>query len=170
LTEITETAKAGKPVRLATALKNYYGIEHPIYFKNASAGLYKDFSEIESVIPSVLEKVINTSGMIYQVNTMGGMINNESFAMRSAYPHRDINYLAELQTYWDSPNSEEKMLKSFESVQELFRNAGIKKHYRNYPDANFSDPLNSYYAQNLERLLQVKKQYDPMNVFGEMKA
>lgn len=48
-------------------------------FKNASAGLYKSFNEIGPFIEEVLQKVIITPGMIYQVNTVSGAVQNAEF-------------------------------------------------------------------------------------------
>ncbi|MFV0223736.1 FAD-binding oxidoreductase [Empedobacter falsenii] len=156
-----------KPMKnrnLAAALKNYYGVKEPIYFKNASAGLYKGIGDIESGLTSLFEMVTSTKGMIYQINTLGGKIN-EVKSSDSAYPHRDVNYLSELQAYWDLPSQEEKLLKAFEDVQQLLRNLGNTKQYRNYPDINYPDANNAYFGTNLVRLQQLKKKYDPNNIF-----
>lgn len=156
-----------KPMKnrnLAAALKNYYGIKEPIYFKNASAGLYKGIDDIENGLTDLFAKVTSSKGMIYQINTLGGKIN-EIKSSDSAYPHRDVNYLSELQAYWDLPSQEEKLTKSFEDVQRLLRNLGSVKQYRNYPDINFPDANNAYFGNNLVRLQQLKKKYDPNNLF-----
>ncbi|WP_312148885.1 BBE domain-containing protein [Empedobacter sp.] len=156
-----------KPMKnrnLAAALKNYYGVTEPIYFKNSSAGLYTGIEDIEKGLEDIFAKVVASKGMIYQINTLGGKIN-EVKASDSAYPHRDINYLSELQAYWDLPSQEEKLTKSFEEIQQLLRNIGNIKQYRNYPDINFPDANNAYFGNNLARLQQLKKKYDPNNLF-----
>ena len=75
---------------------------------NASAGLYKGIEDIEKGLSTIFSKVMAAKGTIYQINTLGGKIN-EIANSDSAYPHRDINYLSELQAYWDSPSQEEKL-------------------------------------------------------------
>jgi FAD/FMN-containing dehydrogenase len=51
-------------------------------------------------------------------------------------------------------------------VQQLLKDAGVKDHYSNYPDIEFADWARAYYGQEgYERLLEVKKAYDPDNVF-----
>jgi FAD/FMN-containing dehydrogenase len=37
--------------------------------------------------------------------------------------------------------------------------------YQNYPDLELGDPLRAYYGENLERLMAVKRQFDPENAF-----
>ena len=166
-TELIAQANEYKPMKnrnLAAALKNYYGIKTPIYFKNASAGLYDGIEDIEAGLTKLFEKVTATRGTIYQINTLGGKIN-EVKTSDSAYPHRDINYLSELQTYWDSRKEEGKFLKAFEEIQQLLRSLGNNKQYRNYPDINFPEANSAYFGTNLARLQQLKKKYDPQNIF-----
>jgi len=151
---------------LAAALKNYYGRKEPLYFKNASAGLYKNYAEISGFIDQALNLVINnTPGMIYQVNTLGGKILNKEFEAASSFPHRECLYFSELQTYWDQPAQEKKLIENFQKVQEVFISNGIKAQYRNYPDINFKDWKEYYYSKNYVRLQQVKKKYDAGNLF-----
>ena len=149
---------------LAAALKNYYGVKEPIYFKNASAGLYNGIETIEKGLTDIFNKVVAAKGTIYQINTLGGQIN-EVKKTDSAYPHREINYLSELQAYWDSPSQEAKLTKSFDEIQQIIRNLGNTKQYRNYPDLNFPEANSSYFGDNLTRLQKLKKKYDPNNVF-----
>lgn len=150
---------------LSKALKVYYGRTQPLFFKNASAGLYKNFTDIESFIEEAIEVVLSAPGMIYQVNTLGGNIQNAEFKNNSAFPHRDYPYFSELQTYWESPKQEKKLLEKFQQVQEIFSAHHTKAQYRNYPDINFSNWPELYYGSNYKRLQEIKNRYDPKNVF-----
>jgi FAD binding domain/Berberine and berberine like len=160
-TKVTNT----KALPLASALKNYYAEPNPITFKNASAGLYKNYEEIESILEAVFTKVKETPGILYQVNTLGGNIQNTEFENKSAFAHRDCFYFSELQAYWESASVSNKYLNSFESIQLLFAEKGIKAQYRNYPDVNFKNTDQLYYGKNLERLQLVKNRYDNKNIF-----
>lgn len=42
---------------------------------------------------------------------------------------------------------------------------GTGRAYQNFPDQKLADPLRSYYGQNLPRLRDVKRHYDPDNFF-----
>ncbi len=150
---------------LATALKNYYGRKDPLYFKNASAGLYKSYSEIAGCIEKAFDLVIATPGMIYQVNTLGGKILNKDFETASAFPHRDCLYFSELQTYWEQPSQEKRLLQQFQQVQEVFIKHGITAQYRNYPDINFTNWKEYYYSKNYARLQKLKQKFDSGNLF-----
>lgn len=165
LRSITDKTTSTAPQALGNALKVYYGKTTPMYFKNASAGLYKNFAEIENFIDKAFDIVLSTSGMIYQVNTLGGNIMNAAFEKVSSFPHRGYPYFSELQTYWESPSQQKRLLERFQQVQEVFNNNGIKAQYRNYPDINFTNWPELYYGSNYQRLQQVKAKYDPNNIF-----
>lgn len=166
LINLSDDYKPTKNQNLATALKRYYGRKEPLYFKNASAGLYRNFNEIKDIIPQVFEKVAANPGMIYQINTLGGMINHPELERYAAYPHRGMDYLSELQAYWGDPGQEKSFTTAFEEIQEIFRSKGIKAQYRNYPDVNFPDWENAYYGKNYEKLQYIKNKLDPDDLFN----
>jgi FAD/FMN-containing dehydrogenase len=165
LSALVDTTTAGKEIPLPRAVKAFYGEKGPIFFKNASAGMYKGFDDIRDCIESVLEKVTTTPDMIYQVNTLGGKINDPALAGQSAYCHRGQHYLSELQTYWRTESQSQKMIGLFEEVQQIFASGGIREQYRNYPDMHLKDWEKAYYGDNYARLQQVKNKYDPGNIF-----
>ncbi|MEZ4884092.1 MAG: FAD-binding protein [Chitinophagales bacterium] len=149
---------------LPKSLKRYYGIQTPLYFKNACAGLYKGFADIEGCIEAVIQKVHENPGLIYQVNTLGGEIANPDFEAVSAYPHRSYPYLSELQAYYEKDTQGQKLVTAFQEIQTIFTNHGISAHYRNYPDIHFENWETAYYGKNYPRLQQIKRKYDGENV------
>jgi FAD/FMN-containing dehydrogenase len=152
-----------KPRPIATALKVFYGRTAPLHFKNASAGLYKSYADIEACIDKAIDTVLATPGMIYQVNTLGGNIQNAEAEAAAAFPHRTAVYFSELQTYWENEKQSPRLLKKFQEVQDIFAQNGIHTQYRNYPDINFKNWETLYYGDNYKRLQQVKNKYDPGN-------
>ena len=165
LRELTDTATSSGLAIPAKALKNYYGLRTPIYFKNSSAGLYKDFAEIRGCIGEVLETVVSTPGLMYQVNTLGGKIADSDAAAASCFPHRDKRFLSEVQAYWETPGHEARMIEGSRKILARFRRHGITAQYANYPSGEFSDWAQAYYGQNYPRLQAVKRKYDPDNRF-----
>jgi FAD/FMN-containing dehydrogenase len=153
-----------KPQPLSPALKVFYGRREPLHFKNASAGLYKNFAAIENYIDKAIDTVLATPGMIYQVNTLGGNIQNTDFEAAASFPHRAFPYFSELQTYWETEKQSPRLLARFEEVQNIFTTNGIHTQYRNYPDINFKNWDTLYYGSNYARLQQVKNKYDPNNI------
>lgn len=165
LKSVTEKFTQTKPQPIAAALKVYYGQTSPLYFKNASAGLYKKFSDISNFVDKALDIVLSTPGMIYQVNTLGGKITDAVFEKNASFPHRAYPFFSELQTYWENPVQEKKLLEKFQLVQDVFNSNGIKAQYRNYPDIQFSNWPELYYGSNYARLQEIKTKYDPDNLF-----
>lgn len=149
---------------LAKALKVFYGQQQPILFKNASAGLYKDYATIEGCIEEVMQLVHQSRGMIYQLNTLGGHLQNEQLEKQSAFPHRAYPYFSGLQTYWDSPKQGQRLLQQFAAVQSVMAKQGITAQYRNYPDADFAQAQQLYYGNSYPQLQQLKAKYDPGNI------
>lgn len=146
-------------------MKRYYGRKGPLYFKNASGGMYKGPEDLKSCWQALFERVASNPGIVYQINTLGGGIANSDFRTVSCFPHRTLPYLSELQCYWDHPADEKKMVAAFESIQQLIKAAGITHHYRNYPDIQFTDWPDYYYGANYRRLQAVKRKFDPQDVF-----
>lgn len=160
---LTDKQTATKAVPLAQALKVYYGKDQPVFFKNASAGLYKNFDDISGYIGKVLELTRSTPGMLYQINTLGGNIQNAEAEKGSAFPHRAFGYFSELQTYWETGAQGNRLMRQFQAVQDIFAQNKISAQYRNYPDVNFKDWEHLYYGANYARLQEVKAKYDPDN-------
>ena len=168
--EICDDVSIGTPKNLAESLRNYYGIEYPIYFKNASAGYYENYETIASSIDQVLDIVFRKRGLIYQINTLGGNINNTEFEKESCYPHRSSPYLSELQYYWDEKKDPKALLKSFDEIQNILYKNGIRKQYRNYPSLGFKDWEKAYFGDGYERLQEIKRKYDPENLFEHQQS
>ncbi len=147
-----------------SAIKTYYGRSGPLPFKNACAGMLQGFAELNGVIESLAQKVAATSGVIWQVNTLGGAIQDESKAAASVFAHRDCSYMSEIQGYWEDSRREQPVTKAVNDIQLLLANHGIKRHYCNYPDRNFAEPQAAYFG-NTDFLQRIKRQYDPTDLF-----
>lgn len=165
LSAISDKTKIGNETPIKPAIDVFKGQQNPIFFKNASVGLYRSFDDISQVIDAVLEKVINGKGLIYQINTLGGNINHPDFEKASCYPYRELPFLSELQSYWSSDKKTNEQLEKFNAIQQLFFDAGINKQYVNYPAIENPDYETAYYAHNLEKLKKIKKAVDSDNFF-----
>lgn len=162
--KFTETFRSAKPAALAPKLKQYYGQLLPLNFKNSSAGFYSKFKDIEGCIESVLDKVTKNPGMIYQINTMGGKVKDKELAKASCFPHRDFDYISELQAYWEKPTQEERLRKTSSDILQILEKHGIKTQYFNYCSLEFKDWKAAYYGSNYAKLVEIKKKYDPNDV------
>jgi hypothetical protein len=161
LAGLTTKTTSGGPTSLKKALTWYYGEEGPAYFKNASAGYYKSMDDIRPALPGIFEEVLCVPGLIFQINTLGGAISDN---VEGAYPHRAFSYLGESQAYWESPSRAPVLQQAARRMHNHIAQAGVTRHYANYPDLAFTDWPTAYYgAENYARLQQLKQQYDPEN-------
>lgn len=163
LSAVSDTTKTGNETALKAAIEVFKGQQKPIYFKNASVGLYQSFDDISGIADSVIEKILNGKGLIYQINTLGGNIINEAFEKNSCYPYRSFPFLSELQSYWSNEKQSNDHLEKFNEIQNMFFDAGITRQYVNYPAIENPNYEKAYYGQNLEKLKRIKKEFDPNN-------
>lgn len=161
LTAATDRASDAGTVPLAKALPRYYGEPGPQFFKNCSAGFYEGLADLEAALPAVFAEVLHEPGMIFQVNTLGGAIASGPSA---AYPHREFGYLGEQQAFWENPAHAPARIAAAGRIRGHLAQAGIRRHYVNYPDLAFQDWPTAYYgAENYARLQSLKLSYDPQN-------
>lgn len=152
---------------LDRAVRRYYGAENPLHFKNASAGFYSGFHDLREGIEGVFQSVIDGSGLIFQINTLGGAIDDPDKTPTAAYPHRGLPYLGELQCYWERDSQTEHRAAQVDAVQRQLHDMGIDKHYRNYPSLLFEDWPTAYYGRDTYSGLQwCKNTYDPNDRIG----
>ncbi|WP_251054520.1 FAD-binding oxidoreductase [Streptomyces sp. ISL-66] len=116
------------------------------------------------------------------LSSFGGQVNAVAPGDTAA-PHREAAYKAAWMIWWTDPADEAK---SLQWIREFFHgayadtggvpvpNAVTDGCYVNYPDIDLHDPAYNtsgvpwstlYYKDNYPRLQQVKKKYDPRNVF-----
>jgi hypothetical protein len=161
LAAVTKKTTCGGPTSLTKALTWYYGEDGPVYFKNASAGYYKGMDDIRSALPGIFQEVLTVPGLIFQINTLGGAISSE---IEGAYPHRGLSYLGESQAYWQSASHAARLREAIARMRNHIAQAGVTRHYANYPDLAFLDWPTAYYGvENHARLQQLKQRYDPDN-------
>jgi FAD/FMN-containing dehydrogenase len=159
----TDEYKAGERVALAKKLKNYYGSKVPLNFRNSSAGFYRDFDHISGCIDKVLKNVIDNKGMIFQVNTLGGKVKDPEFKKGSCFPHREFDFISEIQAYWQNPDKDQTLQRVTHDCLELLRSCNAKEQYVNYCSVEFGDWQTAYYGKNYEKLREIKRKYDKDN-------
>lgn len=160
----TDEYKTGERLALAKKLKNYYGSKEPLNFRNSSAGFYKDFDHISGCIDKVFKNIIDNKGMIFQINTLGGKIKDQLFANDSCFPHREYDFISEIQAYWTEDYKEMGLHLVTKDCLELLNANNINAQYFNYCSLEFKDWQTAYYGKNYEQLREIKRRYDKDNV------
>ncbi len=140
-------------------------------FKSTSAVAYEPFptaalellkSQLESA-PAQQGWETNEPSMV-QLLAGGGAPGRVGIA-DTAVPHRGAVCVVQYDAYWTDPNDQAVAEQWIEGVRTAMlpyaRNA-----YVNYVDSYIEDYLDAYYVTNLPRLIEVKRAFDPENVFS----
>jgi len=83
----------------------------------------------------------------------------------TAYPHRDAKFVMNVHGRWDDAADDERCIawsREYFKASAPFASAGV---YVNFLTADEEDRVRAAYGSNYDRLAQVKKQYDPKNLF-----
>jgi FAD/FMN-containing dehydrogenase len=163
LETICDETRRGRSRALLQAIRPFYGRPGPLPFKNASGGFYDEFTDLEAAAAPLAAATANSSGTIFQVNTLGGKIMTEPDAIGSAYPHRKARFIGEIQAYWDTDRQATTRIQAVTEMQSILTATGINRHYRNYPDLNLKNWSAAYYGNSLSRLQTLTRSLDPDN-------
>ena len=82
----------------------------------------------------------------------------------TAYPHRNAETIYELSARWRNDNEQQRNVQWVKRFRRALRPFVIGD-YVNFPDLEIKNWRMAYYGVNLARLKQVKRKYDPHNVF-----
>ncbi len=83
----------------------------------------------------------------------------------AAYPHRDAKFVVNVHGRWEDPADDKRCIgwaRDFFNASAPFASGGV---YVNFLTADEGDRVRSAYGPNYDRLAQVKRKYDPSNLF-----
>ena len=83
----------------------------------------------------------------------------------AAYAHRDTNYVMNVHGRWGDAADDERCIRwarDFFTASAPFASAGV---YVNFLTADERDRVRAAYGPNYDRLVEVKREYDPTNLF-----
>ena len=84
----------------------------------------------------------------------------------AAYPNRDAQFVMNVHGRWEYPADDERCIRwarDFFKASAPFASGGV---YVNFLTADEGDRVSAAYGQNYARLVQVKRKYDPANLFS----
>jgi FAD/FMN-containing dehydrogenase len=164
LAEGTETVDPANPVWAV-----HVHSDHQL-FKSTSAVAMTPFDEAAiATLRRFLEAVPPLSAPPSQPSMVqllpGGGAIGEVAPDETAIPYRKAQFIVQYDSFWTAPQDADKTIAWVES----FRTTMLpyaQGAYVNYVDDLLPDYLSQYYGANLNRLVQVKGQVDPENLFN----
>jgi FAD/FMN-containing dehydrogenase len=105
---------------------------------------------------------------LWSLGWVGGDVVNQFTPTKTAYVHRNMLTLLRPTTVW--PNNVpvsfiNKLQKWTDGMMRIIEPHTPDESYQNFPNRSLPNPLKAYYGANLHHLKEVKKQYDPNNLF-----
>jgi hypothetical protein len=104
-------------------------------------------------------------GIDVEITALGGAVNDIAWN-ETAFPHRgDSKLVIQWGTAWQRPDQAGRQLREINELYAKMRPYMSSAALLNYVDRDIAEPARAYWAKNLERLIKVKRKYDPNNLF-----
>ncbi|WP_160689155.1 FAD-binding oxidoreductase [Clostridium sp. C2-6-12] len=141
---------------------------HPAYEKYKSSGrfVYNDFhrNTIEEIIKLVDESAEGATYAAVSFYGLGGAVKDKG-KEETAFYYRDANFIIGLQSVWEdskfAPKNIEWVKHNLKYISSITTGA-----YVNFPSAELKDYEKEYFGFNADKLKEIKRRYDPFNVFN----
>jgi FAD/FMN-containing dehydrogenase len=163
--------------RLATPIGSHVGLQpyaawqktfDPLLAKGARN--YWKSHNFTSLDDGLLDVVVDFAGDLPSpqceifIAALGGEVSRPS-PDSAAYAHRDINFIMNVHARWDSPAEDETCItwaRAFFQASAPFATGGV---YVNFLTEDEGERVRAAYGPNHARLSEVKRRYDPNNLF-----
>jgi len=120
---------------------------------------------IDAMIGKIEERVSTGTGSgIILLDSYGGAVNRVR-KTATAFVHRDALFSMQYLAYWSPSAAAAPNLRWLASFYGAMRPFVSRFAYQNYIDPDLANWQQAYYGTNIDRLIQVKRRYDPKNVF-----
>ena len=146
--------------------------QKPHGFSSASRLANKPLSAetVKGLIARLLEAPFAQRDRNASVELMcwGGGVVNEVKADAMAYVHRNSTTIPRISTWWiaDTPAADQqKLLDWMKGAYGLMAGDAQNESFQNFPNPLVSDWKTAYHGRNLQKLVELKKQFDPQNLF-----
>ena len=138
---------------LGEGARNYWKSHN---FVEMTDGMIDNFVEYGESLPTPLSEIA--------VAQLGGAINRVPVDA-TAYPHRDAEFLMNLHTRWEDPERDEECVEWARGLYDAMTPHATGGVYVNFVPEEVGEERAAY-RENYERLVAVKDEYDPDNLFS----
>lgn len=168
------------PVEQAIAEMPFWESQRRLLEPEAEAHAFTDLSRYanaplpDDVIQQIVDRLVDcphrtdeAHGLLTLFGWIGGILT-ETARDATAYVHRDMTALWRPGAVWspDAPPSVSEELNDWtQELVSLIAPHTPNESYQNFPNRAIADWQEQYYAENFPRLVKVKADYDPEDVF-----
>jgi FAD/FMN-containing dehydrogenase len=125
-------------------------------------------AEVIDVLADCPVRTDSSNGSMWSLGWVGGDVMNSIGRTDTAYVHRGMSTLLRPTPVWeptDPPSVGEDLIAWTDDMIAVIAPYTPNESYQNFPNRLLPDPLEQYFAENLERLIDVKTAYDPNDLF-----
>ncbi|MEF8901591.1 MAG: FAD-binding oxidoreductase [Halovenus sp.] len=148
-----------------TALQQSFDDGSPEGYRWYTKSHYLD-SLPEGAIGTIVDHTDPLPGPLTQVaiEPLGGAVSDVG-RTATAFPHREAAYSIGIWPGWGDPDRDDDMIewaREFHGAMEPYATDGV---YSNYLDRDEDERIRAAYGENYDRLVEVKDEWDPGNLF-----
>jgi FAD/FMN-containing dehydrogenase len=172
---LTPLANAGTPTRFTTTTRTFLEAVH--YWAGGGSGRATFAAKssistaplssagIDALLHQIEDKRTSGTGSgIVLLDSWGGAINRIP-KVATAFVHRNALFSMQYLAYWDAAAAAAPNVAWLQRCYAALRPYVSSFAYQNYIDPALPTWQHAYYGTNLARLRQIKRKYDPHNVF-----
>ena len=130
-------------------------------------------AELVDLLVACPHRSSDANGSIWSLGWVGGDVIGRFARTDTAYVHRDATTLLRPTTVWpnDAPESVGNELNAWtDQVIATIAPHTLDESYQNFPNRAIENWQQQYYAENFDRLVDVKTAYDPGNLFNNVQS
>lgn len=139
---------------LTSGARNYWKSHNFVEFTD---GMIDTFVEYGESLPTAESEIA--------IAQLGGAINNVPVDA-TAYPHRDAEFLMNLHTRWTDPAQDDEYIAWTRSCYDAMAPYATDGVYVNFIPEEVGQERAAY-RENYDRLVELKRKYDPTNLFHQ---
>ncbi len=98
------------------------------------------------------------------IGNLGGQVNRVPPG-DTAFPRRDVNFVVNMHTRWRDPGQDEACIGWARGLFKALAPYALGSVYVNFMPVDETDRIHGAFGSNYERLAEVKRRYDPKNLF-----
>lgn len=141
---------------------------HPDYesYKSSGRFVFRDYNEdeIRNIINLVDERAQGAYYTAVSLYGLGGVVQDKDNE-ETSFNYRDARFIMGFQSVWEeakyAPINREWVVEKFSYIMKITKGSFV-----NFPLGELGDYEKEYFGYHVKRLRKIKKEYDPLNVFG----